>query len=76
MGHVVFVALHAGAVLFAPILLVVTVPVHLVYAAVAGRRRDPEAPKPSTHVRCPDCRELVRKDANRCKHCGCTLVPQ
>lgn len=27
-----------------------------------------------THVRCPDCRELVRKDARKCKHCGTTLI--
>jgi hypothetical protein len=29
-----------------------------------------------THVRCPDCRELVRADARKCKHCGTALVPQ
>jgi hypothetical protein len=29
-----------------------------------------------THVKCPDCRELVLKDARKCKHCGCALVPQ
>lgn len=29
-----------------------------------------------THVKCPDCKELVLKDARKCKHCGCTLVPQ
>lgn len=29
-----------------------------------------------THVRCPDCRELVRKDARKCKHCGTALIPQ
>lgn len=34
-----------------------------------------EAPTPETHVRCPDCRELVRMDARVCKHCGCRLVP-
>ena len=34
------------------------------------------APSPSTHVKCPDCRELVLKDARVCKHCGCKLVPQ
>lgn len=33
-------------------------------------------PTPETHVRCPDCRELVLKDASKCKHCGCKLVPQ
>lgn len=31
---------------------------------------------PDTHVRCPDCRELVRKDANVCKHCRAKLIPQ
>lgn len=31
---------------------------------------------PDTHVKCPDCRELVFKDARKCKHCGTGLVPQ
>jgi hypothetical protein len=31
---------------------------------------------PKTHVRCPDCRELVRADARKCKHCGVALIPQ
>jgi hypothetical protein len=31
---------------------------------------------PDTHVKCPDCRELVLKDARKCKHCGCSLIPQ
>jgi len=29
-----------------------------------------------SHVRCPDCRELVRRDARKCKHCGTALIPQ
>jgi hypothetical protein len=33
-------------------------------------------PNPDTHVKCPDCRELVLKDARKCKHCGCNLMPQ
>jgi TM2 domain-containing membrane protein YozV len=33
-------------------------------------------PRPDTHVRCPDCRELIIKEARVCKHCGCRLVPQ
>lgn len=33
-------------------------------------------PSPDTHVKCPDCRELILKDARVCKHCGCKLVPQ
>jgi hypothetical protein len=35
-----------------------------------------DEPDFSTHVRCPDCRELVLKGARKCKHCGCILVPQ
>ena len=31
---------------------------------------------PETHVRCPDCRELILNSARVCKHCGCKLVPQ
>lgn len=27
-------------------------------------------------VRCPECRELVRADARKCKHCGSPLVPK
>ena len=33
-------------------------------------------PNEDTHVKCPDCRELVLKDARKCKHCGCNLTPQ
>lgn len=29
-----------------------------------------------SHVKCPDCRELVLSDARKCKHCGCALQPQ
>lgn len=34
-----------------------------------------EEASPKTHVRCPDCRELVRMDANVCKHCRTRLKP-
>ena len=47
-----------------------------IVAAVVAKRKDPNAPTPLTHVKCPDCRELVLKDARVCKHCGCKLVPQ
>lgn len=29
-----------------------------------------------THVKCPDCRELILSDARKCKHCGCVLKQQ
>lgn len=45
-------------------------------AAALLRDVSGEAITPETHVRCPDCRELVRADAKKCKHCGSALVPQ
>jgi hypothetical protein len=45
-------------------------------AAMPSRARAPGEPTPDTHVRCPDCRELVRKDAQVCRHCHCKLIPQ
>ncbi len=33
-------------------------------------------PTPETHVKCPDCKELVLRDARVCKHCRCRLIPQ
>ena len=34
----------------------------------------PSQPTPNTHVKCPDCAELILKEAKVCKHCGCRLV--
>ncbi|PUA17261.1 hypothetical protein C7W93_15120 [Glaciimonas sp. PCH181] len=34
------------------------------------------APTPETHIKCPDCRELIFKDAQICRYCRCKLVPQ
>ena len=34
------------------------------------------SPNPDTHVKCPDCRELILKEARVCKHCGFRLIPQ
>lgn len=49
--------------------------VGMIVALVLPRKR-PDDPTPESHVRCPDCRELVRCDARKCKHCGSALVPQ
>lgn len=48
----------------------------LVALMPAIKTADANAPSPNTHVKCPDCRELVFKDARKCKHCGVPLVPQ
>lgn len=44
--------------------------------SLGNDKDDPTGPTPETHVRCPDCRELILKDARKCKHCGTSLVPQ
>ena len=65
------------AVVFSPLLmglLVLVLPDLKAKAAAAAAAA--EAPNAQTHVRCPDCRELVRIDARKCKHCGSALVPQ
>jgi len=48
----------------------------ILVALLPAIKADVAGPTPETHVKCPDCRELVLKDARKCKHCGCTLVPQ
>ncbi len=48
----------------------------LLAIALPSRATRADAPSPDTHVRCPDCREMVLKDARKCKHCGCALIPQ
>ena len=82
MGHVVFVILHIVALLAFGVGLLVTIPAHLIYAAIRSRGAKPPAPvvfpdrpTPATHVRCPECKELVLKDATLCKHCHTKLVP-
>lgn len=37
---------------------------------------NPQAPPtPETHVRCPECRELVHHTARKCPHCNTDLKP-
>ena len=49
-----------------------------IFCAIAAdlKNKKPTEPNHKTHVKCPDCRELVLIDAKKCKHCGCALVPQ
>lgn len=48
----------------------------VIIVALIGRGDEADGPSPSTHVKCPDCAELVLKEAKVCKHCHCRLVPQ
>lgn len=54
------------------LLIVLVAPSLKVGPVLAGS----EVATEKTHVRCPDCKELVRKDARKCKHCGIGLIPQ
>lgn len=80
MGHFIFLVMHLLSVLFLGWgLLFLTIPLHLIYAVlrrsskIANVRHAP--PTPATHVKCPDCRELILKDARVCRFCGCKLEP-
>ena len=49
----------------------------LIFVLVSSNLKVTSAgPTPETHVKCPDCRELVLRDASKCKHCGTKLIPQ
>lgn len=51
-------------------------PLALIAVGLSGSiKEDPLAPTPETHVRCPECREFVFRDATKCKHCGTKLIP-
>ena len=82
MSTFFFVLLHILAVVFGMWGLLVTIPLHMIYASLQSTaentkpKTDEAAATPQTHVRCPDCRELVRHDARKCKHCGVALIPQ
>lgn len=45
-------------------------------AKPATATTDGTAANPADYVSCPACRELVRWDASKCKHCGTALTPQ
>lgn len=76
MGHIIFIFLHLVGVILGFWMLVITIPAHLIYAATKSNAPAQARASPDTHVRCPDCRELVLREARACKHCGCKLIPQ
>jgi len=62
------------ACVISPILAVI--PVALLPSKTAlAKAAALEVPTSETHVKCPDCAELVRREARICKHCGAKLEP-
>ena len=47
----------------------------ILLALMPNKAVQTDKPNPDTHVKCPDCAELVLAEARVCKHCGCRLVP-
>ena len=76
MGHFLFIIQHLVAILFGMLLLFVTIPLHLIYAAVRSSKVKEPVPTPKTHHHCPECPELIRLDARVCRFCNCKLEPQ
>jgi hypothetical protein len=76
MGHLIFLILHVVALLFLAWALVVTIPLHLIYGAMMSRSKSPpddELLARGIMRRCPQCAELIKREAVKCKHCGAEL---
>ncbi len=76
MGNIIFVILHIISFFTGFIFLLFTIPAHIIYLAISSKKVDPNAPTNKTHLLCPKCQELVKKEASICKHCGHGLIPQ
>lgn len=59
------------AIVISPLLALIFCAVSKNLTQTVGRN----APTPFTHVKCPDCAELVLAEAKVCKHCGAKLIP-
>lgn len=74
MATFLFVLLHLAALIFNWWALAITIPLHLIYRAIdrlgRGKESDDDA-----HMRCPNCREKVLRQARQCEHCGGKLSP-
>jgi hypothetical protein len=66
---------HSGFAFFL-LSLIFSPLIGLTSALVAKDLTKEPAPSEKTHLKCPDCAELVLKEAKVCKHCHAKLVPQ
>lgn len=70
-------AIHTGVGVVTPVFFaVLALVLPKVGSAAFGRDAAGVAISPETHVKCPDCRGYVPKDASKCQHCQIALVPQ
>ena len=76
LGHVIFTTFHVTALYFGAPCLLITIPVHLIYTAVALAKQDGSVRRPDPHALCTECNELVLNGANVCEHGRGKLLPQ
>ena len=74
MPHVIFIVLHLVCLFFFPLGLIGTIPLHIIYAAMSSAQKSNKAieknPGISGFKKCPDCAELIKLEARKCKHCS------
>ena len=59
LGHGISITFHVTALYFGAAYLLITIPVHLVYAAVALAKEDGSVRRPKMDEHCAECTELV-----------------
>lgn len=77
MGHILFVILHLIAFAFGFIFLIITIPLHIIYAAVnkpvtnqGTKSKNPDmGGSNDVFIECPFCKMKIDKDATKCPHC-------
>lgn len=57
------------------LILVALLPSLKTAAPVAGPNPQPAAPSVDQLRKCPECAELILREARRCKHCGSAVTP-